>query len=61
MITQQTTFPVTPAMPGGNQITVTGNTGSELKAALLAQLAIRQAAQTAGSAVLDAAVAQING
>jgi len=61
MITQQTTFPATPTMPGGNQIIVTGSTGTELKAALLAQLAARQAAQTAGSAVLDAAVAAISG
>ncbi len=60
MITQVTTFPVTPSMPGGNQLTVTGNTGSEFKALLLAQFAARQAAQSAGSAVLDAAVAQLN-
>ncbi len=61
MITQQTTFPVTPAMPGGNVIIVTGNSGSELKAALLTQLAARQAAQSAGSTVLDNAVLAING
>lgn len=55
-ITQVTTFPA-PALPGGNSVTCTGTTSSELKAALAAALVAKKAASQAQDQAVDAAIA----
>jgi hypothetical protein len=59
-ISQTTTFPTTPTFPGGNQVTVTGLTGSDLKNNLLTALTARQTTQNQGAQVLTDAVNAIN-
>lgn len=60
-ITQVTTFPPTPALPGGNQITCTGTTGTDLKNQLVAALNAKlSSAQQQSQGVTDALTA-ING
>lgn len=59
-ISRTTTFPATPSMPGGNIITVSGNTGTELKNAEIALLQARLTAQNNGSVVLQSAISDLN-
>jgi hypothetical protein len=59
-ISRTTTFPATPTFPGGNSVTVTGNTGTELKNNEIAQLQTRLSAQNSGSAVLQGAIDALN-
>ena len=59
-ISRTTTFPATPTFPGGNQITVSGNTGNELKNAEITLLQTRLAAQNSGSVVLQGAIDALN-
>lgn len=59
-ISRQTTFPPTPAMPGGNQITVTGVSGTDLKQKEIQVLQDRLTAQGAGSVVLQNAINDLN-
>lgn len=59
-ISRQTTWPSTPAFPGGNQVTVTGNNNTELHNAEVAQLQARLAAQQSGSVVLQNAINDLN-
>jgi len=58
LITRVTTFPSSLTLPGGNQISVTGNNGTELKnaeiAALDAKIASSQAGATAAQSAKDA-------
>ena len=54
-LTQVTTFPISLNLPGGNQITATGTSGTELKNSLVAQLNAKLAsAQAQAQGVTDA-------
>lgn len=59
-ITQVTTFPATPALPGGNAITCTGTTSTELKNNLVAALNAKLAAANTQQQGVTDALAAVN-